>query len=178
MILISVVFFIRVQFSLDKQSPSIGALLAMGVKKRDIFPMLLLPFAMVAFAGGLAGFVLSCVFPLAELVESEGFYSIPQIPMVTHPLIFVYSALVPPLICTLINVLLMRKKMTQSAGTLLASSHESTNGLGGITLSIVVGSLLAALVFMMGRGVGSYSATVAERIPVEVKYEYAYELAE
>ncbi len=178
MILISVVFYIRVQFSLDKQSPSIGALLAMGVKKRDIYPMLLLPFAMVAFVGGLAGFILSCVFPLAELVESEGFYSIPQIPMVTHPLIFAYSALMPPFICTLINLLLMRKKMAQSAGSLLTSSRESTNGSGGIVLSIVVGSLLAVSVFMMGRGVGSYSATVAERIPVEVKYEYAYALAE
>jgi ABC-type lipoprotein release transport system permease subunit len=178
MVLISVVFFIRIQFSLDKQGPSIGALLSMGVKRRDIYPMFLLPFALAALAGGLIGFALSCAIPLALLVEGEGFYSSPEVPTITHPLIFMFSVLVPPLVCTLINFLLMRRKMEQPAASLLTSSRASAGGTGGIVLAMVVGSLLAVSVFMMGRGVGLYSVTVAQRLPVEIKYGYAYELAE
>lgn len=178
LILISMIFFLRIQFSLDKQSPSIGALLAMGVKKRDIYPMLLLPFALVAFVGGLAGFGLSRLFPLVEVAGSEGYYSIPHIPMITHPLIFLYCALMPPLVCTAINLILMRKKMAQPVVSLLTSSREGSGGNGGIIAAMVVGSLLAAVIFMAGRGVGLYCTTVKERLPVEIHYNYVYELSE
>lgn len=178
LILISMIFFLRIQFSLDKQSSSIGALMAMGVKKRDIYPMLLLPFALVAFVGGLAGFGLSRLFPLAEVAGSEGYYSIPRIPMITHPLIFLYCVVMPPLVCTAINVALMRKKLSQPVVSLLRSSSEGSGGNGGIAAAMVVGSLLAATIFMAGRGVGLYCTSVKERLPVEIHYNHVYELSE
>ena len=178
LILLSMVFFLRIQFSLDKQSSSIGALLAMGVKKRDIYPMLLLPFALVAFIGGLAGFGLSRIFTLSEVAGSEGYYSIPDIPMITHPLIFLYCAVMPPVVCTAINLILMRKKMNQPVVSLLRSSREGSGGSAGIIAAIMVGSLLASTIFMLGRGVGLYCTTIKERLPAEIRYRYVYELSE
>ena len=110
--LISMVFFLRIQFALDKQSPSIGALLALGVNKRDIFPVLLLPFAIVAVAGGIVGFIFSRIFTLETVAGSEGYYSVPHIPMITHPLIFLYCVIMPPVVCTAINLFLIRKKLS------------------------------------------------------------------
>ena len=178
LVLISMVFFLRIQFSLDKQNPSIGALMAMGVKKRDIFPVLLLPFALVAFAGGLAGFILSRIFTLEEVAASEGYYSIPSIPMITHPLIFLYCVLMPPLVCTAINLLLIRKKLSRPVVSLLRGSNESKGGTAGIAAAMLAGSLLAATIFMVGRGVGLYCTTVKERLPEEIRYGNVYELSE
>ena len=178
LVLISLVFFLRIQYSLDQQSRSIGALLAMGVKKRDIFPMLLLPFALVAFAGGLAGFALSRVFTLEEMGGCTRYYSIPEVPMITHPLIFLYCAVMPPVVCTLVNLMLIRKKMAQPVVSLLTSSGEGKKGgTKGIIAAMAVGSLIAATIFMAGRGVGLYCTTVKERLPEEIRYGYVYELA-
>ena len=177
LVLISLVFFLRIQYSLDQQSRSIGALLAMGVKKRDIFPMLLLPFALVAFAGGLAGFGLSRVFTLEEMGGATRYYSIPEVPMITHPLIFLYCAVMPPVVCTLVNLMLIRKKIAQPVVSLLTSSGEGKKGgTKGIIAAMAVGSLIAATIFMAGRGVGLYCTTVKERLPEEIRYGYVYEL--
>ncbi|MBQ9057928.1 MAG: FtsX-like permease family protein [Atopobiaceae bacterium] len=150
----------------------------MGTKKSEIYPMLLLPFVLVATVGGLVGFLASCAFPLEGVVGNEGYYSIPEIPMITHPLIFLYCVLMPPLVCTLVSLFLMRKKMAQTAASLLVSSSESSGGSGGIVGVTIIGSLLAAAIFMVGRGVGTYATTVAERLPDEIQYNYVYELAE
>ena len=177
LVLISLIFFLRIQHSLDQQSRSIGALLAMGVKKRDIIPMLLLPFALVAFAGGLAGFVLSRIFTLEEMGGATRYYSIPNVPMITHPLIFLYCAVMPPVVCTLVNMMLIRKKMAQPVVSLLTSSGEGKKGgYKGIIAAMAVGSLVAATIFMGGRGVGLYSTSVKDRLPEEIRYGYVYEL--
>ena len=177
LILISMVFFLRIQLSLDKQSSSIGALLAMGVKKRDIYPMFLLPFALVALLGGLGGFLLSRIFTMAEVAGSKGFYSIPKVRMISHPLVFLYCVLMPPIVCTVMNLILMRKKMSQSEVSLLLARSDEKSGNGGIIAAMVVGTLIAAIIFMAGRGVGQYCTTVKERLPEEIRYEYVYELS-
>ena len=178
MILVSMVFFLRIQFSLDKQSPSIGALLAMGVNKRDIYPMLLLPFALVALCGGLVGFGLSRIFTMEDLMGSEGYYCTPDFPVITHPFILAYCVFVPPLVCTVINLLLMRKNMSQSVVSLLLSGSKSKDGNRGIVAAMIVGSLLSATILMTGRGVGLYCTTIKDRLPEEIRYSYVYEMSE
>ena len=84
----------------------------------------------------------------------------------------------PPVVCTAINLLLLRKKMNQPEVSLLRSSQESSGNKGGIAVAMTVGSLIAATIFMLGRGVGLYCTTVKERLPIEIRYNYVYELSE
>lgn len=179
LVMISLIFYLRLRLTLERESPSIGALLAMGVKRRDIYPMLLVPFALAGLIGGLTGYILSRIFDLAEVAGGEGYYSIPEVPMRSHPLIFLYCVVMPPLVCTLINLLLMRKKMSQPVLSLLRTSDEDRSfAEKGILIAVLVGSLLTATIFMMGRGVGLYCTSVKERLPEEIKYRYVYELSQ
>lgn len=95
----------------EKESPSVGALLAMGVRRKDIYPMLLVPFAAARLIGGPAGYVLSRIFDMDEVAGGQGYYSIPEVPMISHPLILLCCVLMAPLVCTLINLLLMQKNL-------------------------------------------------------------------
>ena len=136
---------IKLQHTLDRDSPSIGALLAMGVKKKDIYPMILVPYAAAGLIGGLIGFALSRVFTLEEMGGSEGYYCIPYIPMKTNIWIFLYCVVMPPLICTLINLLLIRSKVSGPVVTLLNPSNEAKrSSKKWIVLAMLAGTLLTS----------------------------------
>ena len=179
LVMISLIFYLRLRLNLEKESPSIGALLAMGAKTRDIYPMILIPFAIAGVIGGLGGYILSRIFDLAEVAAGEGYYSIPEIPMRSNIQIFIYSVVMPPLVCTLINLLMIRKKMAQSVLSLLRTTGRvGSLAEKGIMFAVLVGTLLSSAVVMVGRGVGMYCTTVKERLPEEIRYGYAYELSE
>ncbi len=145
LVMISLIFYLQLQHTLDRDSPSIGALLAMGVKKKDIYPMILVPYAAAGLIGGLIGFALSRVFTLEEMGGSEGYYCIPYIPMKTNIWIFLYCVVMPPLICTLINLLLIRSKVSGPVVTLLNPSNEAKrSSKKWIVLAMLAGTLLTS----------------------------------
>ncbi|HAK57646.1 MAG TPA: hypothetical protein DCP06_01560 [Lachnospiraceae bacterium] len=177
LVMISLIFYLRLRFTLDKDSPSIGALLAMGVTKSDIYPMILVPFAITGFLGGLIGFLLSIFFDLESIATSKGYYCIPETAMRTNIWIFLYCVLMPPLICTLINMLLIRKKFSMPVISLINPSNDTrVFSKKWIVTAMLVGTLLTSFIFMTGRGVGLYCSTIKERLPEEIKYQYVYEL--
>lgn len=189
--------------SLERDSAAIGALIATGVSRRDVMLMVLAPSAIVALVGGAIGYLLSLAFPLEEVAASEGFYSIPYIPIISHPAILAYCLLAPVLVCTIINALQIRKQLGKTVLSLLRGEPDASVRRGdilaqrlggdnshavhilshlfrekGIVVAMLVGTVLAAIIFMLGRGVGAYCGSIEQRLPEEVRYQYVYELPE
>ena len=198
LILVSVVFYLGIKSAIEKESASIGALYAMGVKKADVIIIYLAPPTLISFIAGLLGWLASIWFSAAELISNSDYYCVPYVPIRTSPLIFVYCVLVPPIVCFLINYVRLNKVFSMTPVALLKgtintddSKYKSPGKRCGILFDLIfssfikdislfavllIGSLVSGMIYMLGIGIGQFVDNIEERLPQEITYEYVYDL--
>ena len=200
LILVSVVFYLSIRTAIEKESASIGALYAMGVKKYEVILMYLAPSTIVAFVSGLLGWLASVYFGVAALISNSDYYCIPNAPIRTSPAIFAYCVLMPPAVCFFVNLIRLNKCLSETPVSLLKGTFD-TNDKGrknygskhgimfdliyarfikdmGLFFVLFIGSLVAGIIYMLGLGVGQFVGNIEDRLPQEINYEYVYDLLE
>lgn len=121
LVLITYVISIFIIHSIDQESAMIGALYALGLKKKELlFHYTMLP-VLLCFAGGTIGTILGySKLGISYMTsDSYSYFSIPDIMTVYNPYLLMYGIIVPPLIAFFVNRMIIKKRLNKTALSLL-----------------------------------------------------------
>ena len=134
-ILFTYVLSVFVIHQIQRESSTIGALYALGVKKRDLLGHYITLPTIVCFLGGIAGACLGfskfgCEWQMAD---SYSYYSLPVIDKVIPAYLIVYSIVMPPVVSAIVNALVINKRLSRTALSLIRN-EQKTGRTGNINL--------------------------------------------
>lgn len=112
---------------INEESSIIGTLYAMGVKRGALtLHYIMLP-TFVTFIAGLVGMFLgfSSIGVDFQMQDSYLYYSVPHMNKVYPLYIIIYCVIMPPVISILVNALVIRKKLSKTALSLIKNEQES-----------------------------------------------------
>jgi putative ABC transport system permease protein len=191
---------------INEESSVIGTLYSMGVKRSTLtLHYILLP-TLITFIAGLIGMLLgfSPVGVEFQMQDSYLYYSIPKMEQVYPLYIILYCIVMPPLISIIVNTLVIRKKLSRTALSLIKNEQEhllkrnrgTSRGNGrnnkkghafllqftGRQMSrekrgvftVVIGMTVALLIFMIGLNCSVLCNNVKTENLADINYEYMY----
>ena len=193
---------------INEESSVIGTLYAMGVKKKSLIAHYVLLPTVVTFVAGLIGMVVgfSKVGVDFQMLDSYLYYSIPQMEKVYPLYIILYCVVMPPVISIVVNVLVINKKLSKTALSLIKNEQESlVKGNAGAVqgaamkgkkggnflrqftarqisrerrsvFTVVIGMVVALLIFMIGLNCYVLCNNVKRENLEDINYEYMYVL--
>ena len=129
LILFAYVISVFVLHQIEREQSVIGALYALGVKKRQLMAHYVILPTVVALFAGLVGTVLG-FSPLGIGVMKQStydYFSIPEYEMVYPAYLVVYGIVIPPVICAAVNLLTINKKLSCTALSLLRNEQGASN---------------------------------------------------
>ena len=115
LILISYVLSVFVVHSIDQESAVIGALYALGVKRKNLMAHYVTLPTVITFVSGLIGTLLgysSLGVPI-QMQDCYNYYSLPDLDVIYMPYLFIYGIVVPPVISIIVNSLVIRKRLSK-----------------------------------------------------------------
>lgn len=185
---------------INEESSVIGTLYAMGVRRGTLMAHYILLPTIVTFAAGFFGMLLG-FSPLGvdfQMQDSYLYYSIPQMDSVYPPYIIIYCIVMPPVISVLVNLLVIRKKLSRTPLSLIRNEQEvraarregrgsSGNFLRQFTfrqmsgekrsvLTVIFGMAVALLIFMIGLNCYVLCSNVKEQNIADINYKNMYVL--
>ena len=199
LILFAYVISVFVMHQIDSESSVIGALYALGVKKRDLLRhYIALPTAL-ALAGAVIGTALGFT-PYgigSQMQKSYDYYSLPDYEYVFPPYLLVYALIMPPVISAVVNALVINKRLSQTALSLIRNEHR-TRSYKQFSLksgsfervfrirqmvreirssaAVVIGMFICLLVVVLGLNTYILCNDVKERNTADTKYSVMYML--
>lgn len=197
LILISYVISVFVVHQIERESSVIGSLYALGVKKKDLLRHYITLPSVIAFIGGALGFALALT-PIGIKVQigsSSGYFSIPDFDIVMPWYYIVYAFVIPPLISAAVNALVINKRLSRPALSLIkneqsASSYRQfrirSKSFPKIfrirqtvremrsAITVVLGMFFSLLVITLGLTTYTFCNNVKIYNVKETKYEYMY----
>lgn len=177
----------------------IGTLYALGVKKRNLLAHYITLPAAVSLLGGVFGLALGLSeFGMAQqMKETYGYFSVPAFERIYPVYLIIYGVILPPVISVFINVLVINKRLSQTALSLIRNERRSLrlrkiNLSGGsftrnfcirqmlrelrTSVVVVVGMFISMMIFMLGLNCFVLCRNVRIDSVNSVNYEYMYML--
>lgn len=198
LILISYVLSVFVVHSIDQESAVIGALYALGVKRKNLMAHYVTLPTVITFVSGLIGTLLgysSLGVPI-QMQDCYNYYSLPDLDVIYMPYLFIYGIVVPPVISIIVNSLVIRKRLSKPVLTMIRNEQKVGNGkdirLGNMMsfmnlfkirqmlresrtgFTVVFGMFVSLLLVMMSLEIYTYCANVNRDYVNDTKYEYMY----
>ena len=197
LILISYVLSVFVVHSIDQESAVIGALYALGVKRKNLMAHYVTLPTVITFVSGLIGTLLgysSLGVPI-QMQDCYNYYSLPDLDVIYMPYLFIYGIVVPPVISIIVNSLDIRKRLSKPVLTMIRNEQKVGNGkdikLGNMSFmnlfkirqmlresrtgfTVVFGMFVSLLLAMMSLEIYTYCANVNRDYVNDTKYEYMY----
>ena len=197
MVLITYVISVFVAHSIDKEASIIGALYALGVKRKELIRHYLMLPMIVTFLGGLIGTTLgySRWGIDIQMGDCYDYFSMPVLEAIYEPYLLVYGIIMPPVVAALVNYFVIRKRLNQPALRLIRGEQKkrkerdiNLGNLGFInrfrirqmlkelrtSFTVWFGMFVSLLILMIG--INCY--VLCEHIRVEnqedTRYEYMY----
>ena len=197
LILFAYVISVFVVHQIEREQSVIGALYALGVKKKDLLRHYIALPTMVAFAGGLIGAVLG-FSPLGigtQTADTYNYFSVPEFDVAYPAYLVVYALVLPPVICAAVNALVINKKLSKTALSLI-KNEQSAGSYRQVTLktksftrlfairqlmresrcalTVALGMLVSLLVVMLGLDCYVMCEAVHRDNVADTKYGYMY----
>lgn len=197
LILISYVLSVFVVHSIDQESAVIGALYALGVKRKNLMAHYVTLPTVITFVSGLIGTLLgysSLGVPI-QMQDCYNYYSLPDLDVIYMPYLFIYGIVVPPVISIIVNSLVIRKRLSKPVLTMIRNEQKVGKGknikLGNMSFmnlfkirqmlresrtgfTVVFGMFVSLLLAMMSLEIYTYCANVNRDYVNDTKYEYMY----
>lgn len=195
--LFAYVISVFVVHQIEREQSVIGALYALGVKKKDLMrhyitmPVLIALFA--AVVGALLGF--SPVGIGSQVKDTYSYFSVPEYEMVYPPYLIVYAVVLPPVICAVVNAFVISKKLSRTALSLM-KNEQSAGSYRQFSLktksfprlfairqlvresrsavTMVLGMFVSIMVIMLGLDCYVMCENVKDCTVRDTKYEYQY----
>ena len=197
MVLFTYVISVFVIHRIQNESSVIGALYALGVKKRDLLRHYITLPALIALAGGIIGTIIGIYKIPSEMVDSYNYFSIPKFDVVVPAYLFVYGIVMPPVAAMIVNSIVINKKLSQTALSLIKNEQKQSR-VKNVTLktkkfvtafrirqmlrevrtgiTVVAAMFITLLIFMLGVNCYVLCKNVASDTKEYTKYEYMYSL--
>lgn len=197
MILFTYVISVFVIHSIEKECSVIGALYALGVKRKDLIShYLMLPVA-VTFLAGIIGTVLgfSDMGVPVQMQDCYDYFSIPVLDIVYPPYLMVYSVIMPPVVAAVVNYFVIRKHLSRTALSLIRNEQKESRrrnvdlkNLGFVRrfqirqmlreartgFTVVFGMFISLLIMMIGINCYVMVTHLSEETEADTKFEYMY----
>lgn len=125
--LFAYVISVFVIHQIQQESSVIGALYALGAKKRDlIFHYVLLP-SLISLAGGIVGTSVGFTEWAMNSItgDSYAYYSLPVFETVYPVYLLIYGIVMPPVISAIVNALVINKKLSRTALSLIKNEQKT-----------------------------------------------------
>lgn len=197
--LFAYVISVFVIHQINRESSVIGALYALGVKKKNLLlHYITLPTA-VAFIGGLVGAALgfSKLGTEFQAADVYAYYSLPVFSAVYPIYLIVYAVIMPPLISVIVNSLVINKRLSQTALSLIRNEQKPSK-LRSVELkgnnfvrnfrirqtfrelrtsaAVIVGMFISLMIFMLSMNCLILCQNVRIDSENSTKFEYMYTL--
>lgn len=199
MILFTYVISVFVMHQIQRESSVIGALYALGAKKKElILHYVTLP-VIISFLGGLVGSAMgfSSIGIDIQMANTQGYFSIPKLDTIYPLYLVIYSIVMPPVISLIVNILVINKKLSQTALSLIRNEQKSRKYKGldlgkmGFVrrfqirqimremrtgLTVIIGMVISLLIFMLGMDCYVMCNNVKTGNIEDTSYRYMYTL--
>ncbi len=196
-VLFTYVLSVFVIHQIQSESSVIGALYALGTKKRDLMAHYITLPTMISFLGGLTGalFGFSGLGSSWQMSDSYEYYSLPWFGRVVPPYLIAYAVFMPPVVSLIVNYLVINKSLSRTALSLLRNEQKVNRSkeinLGNLpflrkfrirqmlrerrtALTIIAGMMIALLIFTMGMDCYVLCESVGRLSSEDTRYEYMY----
>lgn len=197
MLLFTYVISVFVVHGIEKDSSVIGALYALGVKRRDLMMHYLTLPVIVTTVAGIIGFLIgiSNVGIPVQMADAYAYYSIPAMDVKIPLILIVYGIVMPPLVAIVVNYFVIRKKLSQTALSLIKNEVKQPKGsnvdLGDMGfvgrfrvrqmlremrtgLTVVIGMFIALICLMLSINTATFCSNVKKQNVEDTHYEYMY----
>ncbi len=183
---------------IDQESSVIGALYSMGMKRRTLIASYVAVPVIVTFISGVIGTAIALFTPAgipAQLADSLGYFSMPECEIKINTFIVIYGLVIPPLTALIVNVLVIRKRLSKTPLSLLRNEKKTVRGkdlkIKGLKFismfrlrqmlremrtgfTVILGMFMSLLVALMALNTMVYCGKVKDYYVSQTKYEYMY----
>ena len=180
-----------------EESSTIGALYALGVKKKDLMKHYIFMPTVISLLGGICGAVvgLSGFGSSWQMSDSYNYYSIPVFDKVIPAYLIVYAVVMPPLVSILVNYLVINKSLSRTALSLIKNEQKISGSKDvslpnmpfirlfkirqmlrerRIALTVILGMVISLLIFMMGMNCYVLCKCIGDYSSRDTHYRYLY----
>lgn len=199
MVLFTYVISVFVIHQIQRESSVIGALYALGAKKKDLMGHYIALPTIISFAGGLAGSALGfSKFGIDyQMADTYYYFSVPIFEPVYPLYLIIYAVVMPPVISAIVNYLVINKRLSRTALSLI-KNEQKTDFRTGVDLkkmgflhrfqirqmlreartglTVVFGMLISLMIFMLGINCYVLCTNINADTVRDTKYEYMYVL--
>ena len=195
--LFAYVISVFVVHQIEEEQSVIGALYALGVKKKDLMLHYITLPTLISLAAAVIGSLLG-FSPLGILKQSEdtySYFSLPQFDTVYPPYLIVYALVLPPVICAVVNAIVINQKLSRTALSLM-KNEQSGGSYRQFTLktrsfpklfairqmvresrsviTIILGMFVSLMIIMLGTDSAVLCGNVNDCTVNDTKFEYQY----
>ena len=123
--LFAYVLSVFVVHQIEQEQSVIGALYALGVKKKNLMLHYITMPTLVAFFAAFAGTALGFGFGVkSQAQDSYAYFSLPVFDVIFPAYLVIYALVVPPLISALVNAVVINKKLSRTALSLMKNEQS------------------------------------------------------
>ena len=197
MVLFTYVISVFVIHGIEKESSVIGALYALGVKRKDLIRHYLqLPVIVTVLAGLIGtGIAFSSIGIPEEMQDCYNYFSIPKLQILYPKYLMVYSIIMPPLVAIIVNYFVIRKSLSNTVLSLLREekkdskiSNINLGKMGFIRLfqirqmlrevrtgfTVIFGMFISLLILMLGLNCYVMCENIKNETETDTKFAYMY----
>ena len=197
LILFAYVISVFVVHQIEREQSVIGALYALGVKKKDLMLHYITMPTLIAFAAALIGSGLgfSPIGIGTQVKDTYSYFSVPVYDIVYPAYLIVYGVVLPPVISAVVNAFVINKKLSRTALSLMKNEQsagsykefalktKSFPRLFAIrqlvresrsAITMVLGMFVSIMVIMLGINCSVMCGNVRDCTVRDTKYEYQY----
>ncbi|MCI7349463.1 MAG: ABC transporter permease [Ruminococcus sp.] len=199
MVLFTYVISVFVIHQIQRESSVIGALYALGAKKKDLMGHYIALPTIISFAGGLAGSALGfSKFGIDyQMADTYYYFSVPIFEPVYPLYLIIYAVVMPPVISAIVNYLVINKRLSRTALSLI-KNEQKTDFRTGVDLkkmgflrrfqirqmlreartglTVILGMLISLMIFMLGINCYVLCTNIKADTVRDTKFEYMYVL--
>lgn len=128
LILFTYVISIFVIHQIEKESSVIGALYALGATKKNLMRHYVTLPVIITFIGGLIGTLIgfSPIGAEKQMADTYNYFSVPKFDVVHPAYLIIYGLILPPVICAIVNTLVINKKLSMTALSLMRNEQKAS----------------------------------------------------
>lgn len=198
LILLTYVISVFVIHSIDRESAMIGALYALGIKRKQLMLHYTMLPVVLCLLGGIVGTALGYSDWGITVMSgaSRSYYSTPIIETFYSPYLLIYGLILPPLIALIVNRLIIGRRLSRTALSLLRKeqpakkfNHAVLKGLGFIQafqirqflrekrscFAVLAGIFVSLLILILGLNCYALCRNVQVQNAEDTKYTYMYQ---
>ena len=196
-ILFTYVLSVFVINQIREESSTIGALYALGVKKKDLLKHYIFMPTIISLLGGICGATvgLSGFGSSWQMSDSYNYYSIPVFDKVVPAYLIVYAVVMPPVVSAIVNFLVINKSLSRTALSLIRNEQKVSKSKDislpnmpfirkfkirqmlrerRAVLTVVFGMAISLMIFMMGLNCYVLCKHIGEYSSRDTHYSYMY----